>query len=297
MNIRSGFAFSLALACAAALVTGCSRKSSDTSAVLASVNGENVTQAQLDYALSQITAAHPGASAPASGQVLKDLVEQRLVTQKAEKDRLDRNPGVLQALEASRKDALARFYVEQFLGKVPKPTADDIKQYYDAHPANFAQRNVYMVQKIDARVAPDQVPALMASAQATTSAAQMLDLLKARALSTNVSQTPQPAESLGPLLPKFVTLKVGQSLVVAQAQGFVALTLVSVDPRPVTVEQATPGITQLLWNQRKRDALQNEARSLRAAAKIDYLGKFAASAPAVATPQPAASDAASAASQ
>ena len=275
MNFRSGIAHSLALACVALLATGCGKNTYDNSPVLATVNGENVTQAQLDFVKTQIAAAHPGASAPENAQVLKEMVEQRLVTQKAEKDKLDRNPGVLQALEATRKDALARFYIEQLTTKVPKPTPAEVQQYYDGHPLNFAQRSVFTIQKVDAKVAADQAPALAASVQAATSAAQVVDLLKAKAAATNVTQTPQPAESLGPLLQKIAATKVGQTIVIPQPGGMSALTVVDVQPRPVTLDQARASIEQGLWNQRKREALQAEAKNLRAAATVEYLGKFA----------------------
>jgi EpsD family peptidyl-prolyl cis-trans isomerase len=137
MNFRSVSKLSLALVCVASVLAACGKKSDDTSAAVATVNGEKISQDQLDFAVKQVAAAHPGASAPEAATVLQSLVEQRLAVQKAEKDKLDRNPGVLQALEATRKDALARYYVEQFAAKVPKPTADEVKQYYDGHPANF----------------------------------------------------------------------------------------------------------------------------------------------------------------
>ncbi len=247
--------------CVAALVTACGKKSDDKSAMVATVNGENITQDQLDFVKTQIAAAHPGASAPENAQVLKEMVEQRLVTQKAEKDKLDRNPGVLQALEATRKDALARYYVEQLTAKVPKPSADEIKQYYDGHPANFAQRNVYTIQKVDARVTPDQAGPLAASAQAAPGAAAVADLLKAKASAVNVTQSAQPAESLGPLLPKISSMSVGQTIAIPQPQGLTALTVVAVQPQPVTLAQAQAGIEQILWNQKKREALQAEAKS------------------------------------
>ena len=297
MNTRSAITLSLTLVCVAALLAACGKKSTDTSAVVATVNQEDITQDQLDYASKQIAAAHPGASAPQAAQVLQGLVEQRLATQKAEKDKIDRNPGVLQALEAARKDALARFYVEQLTAKVPKPTDDEVKQYYDGHPANFAQRNVYTIQKVDARVAADQAGALAASAQAVGSAAEAADLLKAKASATNVTQSAQPAESLGPLLAKFAAMKVGQTIALPQPQGLTALTLVAVQPQPVTLALAQPSIVQLLWNQKKRDVLQAETKQLRAVARIEYLGKFAPGAVPAAAASAAALDAASAASQ
>jgi EpsD family peptidyl-prolyl cis-trans isomerase len=296
MTMRSALKLSLTLACVAVLLAACGKKTEDNSATLATVNGEKITQDQLDFAGKQIAAARPGASAPAAAQVLQSLVEQRLAVQKAEKDKLDRNPGVLQALEAARKDALARYYVEDFAAKVPKPSADDIKQYYDGHPANFAQRNTYVIQKVDARVAADQAGPLAANVQATTGAAAVVDLLKAKASSVNVTQTAQPAESLGPLLPKISTMSVGQTIAIPQPQGLAALTLVEIKPQAISLAQATPVIEQVLWNQKKREALQAETKDLRAKARIDYLGKFApgtASAPAASTVAPEAASAAS----
>ena len=287
MKLRSASHLSLALVCAAVLLTACGRKTDDTSATVATVNGEKITQDQLDFASKQIAAARPGASAPDAATVLQGLVEQRLAVQKAEKDKLDRNPGVLQSLEAARKDALARYYVEQFAAKVPKPTPDEIKQYYDGHPANFGQRNVYVIQKVDARVSADQAGPLAASAQAAGGAAAVADLLKAKASATNVTQSAQPAESLGPLLPKISSMSAGQTIAISQPQGLTALTLVEIRPQPVTLAQAQSSIEQILWNQKKREALQAETKALRAKARIDYLGKFApgtASAPAVAAP-------------
>lgn len=285
MKTRSALKLSLTLTCVAVLLAACGRKAEDTSATLATVNGDKITQAQLDFATKQVAAARPGASAPEASVVLQGLVEQRLAVQKAEKDKLDRNPGVLQALEAARKDALARYYVEQFTAKVPKPTADEIKQYYESHPANFAQRNAYMIQKVDVRVAPDQAGALAASAQAAGSAAAVVDLLKSKGTAVNVTQTMQAAESLGPMLPKFSTMSPGQTIAIPQPQGLTALTLVEVRPQPVTLAQSQQVIEQFLWNQKKRDALQAETKELRAKARIDYLGKFAPGT----TPAPAAS--------
>jgi EpsD family peptidyl-prolyl cis-trans isomerase len=279
MNLRARVVLSLTVVGAAVVLAGCGRNKYDATPVLATVNGENVTQGQVDYVRSQFLAAHPGASAPETAQILKGLVEQRLITQKAEKEKLDRNPGVLQAIEETRKDALARYYIDQLAAKVPKPSADEIKQYYDAHPLNFAQRAVYTLQKVDARVPADQVQALVRAAQAAGSADEAAAVVKAKASASNVTISPQPAESLGGLLPRIAQMKPGQTVCVPLAGGLSALTLLSVQPAPLTLAQASGTIETLVWNQRKRDAIQSEAKSLHADAKIEYLGKFA-SAPA-----------------
>jgi EpsD family peptidyl-prolyl cis-trans isomerase len=293
MKTRSAFQLALTLACVAVILAACGRKTEDTSATVATVNGEKITQDQLDFATKQIAAARPGASAPAAATVLESLVEQRLAVQRAEKDKLDRNPGVLQAVEAARKDALARYFVEQLAAKVPKPGADEVKQYYDAHPANFAQRNAYVIQKVDARMSADQAGPVAALAQQARDAAAVVDLLKSKASAVNVTESTQPAESLGPLLPKISTMAPGQTVAIPQPQGLTTLTLMEVKPQPLSLAQAQPAIEQMLWNQKKREALLAETRDMRSKARIDYLGRFAGTVSAAAASAPVAASGAS----
>ena len=68
MTMRSALKLSLTLACVAVLLAACGKKTEDTSATLATVNGEKITQDQLDFATRQIAAARPGASAPEAAQ-------------------------------------------------------------------------------------------------------------------------------------------------------------------------------------------------------------------------------------
>jgi len=296
MNLRTALHRSLTLVCVAALVSACGRKSDDTSAAVATVDGENITQNQLDYAIRQIQASRPGAPAPDAGQVLQGLVEQRLAAQKAEKDKLDQSPEVRAALAAAREGVLVRTFVEQLAAKVPKPAADEVKAYYDDHPADFGQRNVYTIQKVDARVGANEAGPLAATVQATVGARAVVDLLKARAQVINVTQSDRPAESLGPLLPKMSTMSVGQTIAIPQPQGLSALTMVAIQSQSVSLEQARADIEQVLWNQKKRAALLAQARDLRSKAHIDYFGQFAAgtaSVPAASTAAPRAASASS----
>jgi hypothetical protein len=43
----------------------------------------------------------------------------------------------------------------------------------------------------------------------------------------------------------------------------------------VTLEQAKPAIEQFLLNERRRELIAKELKDMRAAARIEYLGKFA----------------------
>jgi EpsD family peptidyl-prolyl cis-trans isomerase len=293
MTPRIALLRSLAAVCVAALVGACAKKPDDTSAAVATVNGENITQDQLDYAVRQVQGGRSGASVAETALVLQNLVEQRLAAQKAVQDKLDESPDVRQAIAAAREGVLVHAFAEQVAGKVPRPTGDEVKAYYDGHPADYAQHNLYTIQKVDARVSADEAGPLAATVQATVGARAVVDLLKAKAQAVNVTQSERPAESLGPLLPKMFTMSVGQTIAIPQPQGLAALTVVGIQPQPVSLAQAQAGIEQILWNQGKRAALMAQAKDLRAKARVDYLGKFAPGTPAQPAAAPVAASTAS----
>ena len=91
------------------------------------------------------------------------------------------------------------------------------------------------------------------------------------------------------LLPKIHPLKVGQGLILQSPQSVTVMRLVAAQSVPVTEEVALPRIQQFLSNQRAMEAAKQEFKTLKAKAKITYLGEFAEAAtssisqPAVAT--------------
>jgi hypothetical protein len=63
--------------------------------------------------------------------------------------------------------------------------------------------------------------------------------------------------------------------------------------QPIPLDKATPAIEQFLLNARKRELVANDIKAMRAAARIEYVGKFAeaaasaGSAPAIGAPESA----------
>jgi hypothetical protein len=80
-------------------------------------------------------------------------------------------------------------------------------------------------------------------------------------------------------------------MMVPSQTGLQVVLLAGSRSQPVSEEQARPAIEQYLLNDRRRKLVEDEVKALRAAAKIDYVGKFAqaaASAPVSASPMAAA---------
>ena len=295
----------LAALTTAVMLVGCGeKKAKAVSQTAAKVNKDEITVHQINFVLQQQRNLRPEQTDAASRQILERLVDQQLALQKADEQKVDRDPRVVQQLEAARREIVARAYLEKVGEAAPKPTPEEIKKYYDEKPALFSQRRVYSIQEIGIEAKPEQVNELREKLAAAKSINDFVEYLKATGLRFSGNQAVRAAEQL-PLntLDAMSRLKDGQAMLVPTATGVQVVVLAGSRSQPVSEEQARPAIEQYLLNERKRKLVEDDLKAMRAAATIEYVGKFAeaaASAPAAAatpaataTPAPAPAPAAS----
>ncbi len=244
---------------------------------VAKVNKEEITVHQIDYVLRQQPGLLPSQLESASREALERLVDQELVVQQAMEQRLDREPRVLQMMEAAKRDILVQAYVQKVADTAGRPTTDEISQYYTGHPDLFAKRRIYNLQEFDIQAPAQQALDLRARLENAKNPAALVNELKDKGLVVVGTQALRSAEQLPPEgLAALSKLQDGQSFVEATATGLRLVLLESSKSAPVTEAQARPHIEQYLLNQGKTALLKRHAQELRSNAKIDYLGKFAA---------------------
>jgi EpsD family peptidyl-prolyl cis-trans isomerase len=279
----------LAVVAAAALLVGCGeKKEKAASQTAAKVNKDEITVHQINFVLQQQRNLRPEQADAASKQILERLIDQELALQKADELKIDRDPRVVQQLEAARREIIARAYLEKVGEAATKPTPEDIKQYYDSKPALFSQRRIYSIQEISIEAKPDQVALLRERLAASKNINEFVDFLKSNEFRFSGNQAVRAAEQL-PLqsLDTFAKMNDGQAMLAPAANGVQVVVLAGSRSQPVTEEQARPAIEQFILNERKRKLIEDDVKAMRTAAKIEYVGKFAeaaASAPAGAAP-------------
>jgi EpsD family peptidyl-prolyl cis-trans isomerase len=281
---RAGMTAVTALALALTLAGCGEKKDKPASQTAARVNKQEITVHQINFLLQQQRGLAPVQAASASRQVLERLIDQELALQKAQEQKLDRDPRVMQQLEAARREIIARAYAEKIAAGAPKPSPAEVKAYYDAHPALFKERRVYNLQELSIQARPEQLPELQARLAAAKDVPDFVSYLKAGDFKFGANQAVRGAEQL-PLtsLDRFAQLKDGQSIFNATPNGAQVVTLVSSRSQPVDEARAAPAIEQFLWNERKRKVVDDDLKAMRGAAKIEYVGDFAkAAAPAAA---------------
>lgn len=260
------------------LASGCGEKKKERveTQAAARVNDHEVTVQQINLVLQQQRNLRPEQTDAASRQILDRLIDQSLAVQKAEELKLDRDPRVQQQIDAARREIVARAYVEKTGEAAAKPTPDEIAAYYRGKPALFSERRIYSIQELAIEARPDQVPMLRERLAAAKSIAEFVEYLKANDFRFAANQAVRAAEQLPMnVLESVSRLKDGQATVNQASNGVVVVVLAGSRSQPVTEEQARPAIEQYLLNDRKRKLVEDELKAMRAAAKIDYLGKFA----------------------
>jgi EpsD family peptidyl-prolyl cis-trans isomerase len=284
----------------ALLVAGCGEKKDTKSAsqTAVKVNKDEITVHQINFVLQQQRGLKPEQTDAASRQILERLVDQQVALQKAEEQKVDRDPRVVQAVEAARREIVARAYLEKVGENAPRPSPDEIKKYFDEKPALFSERRIYSIQEIGIEATPAQQGELRDALASAKNINDFIEYLKAKEYKFTGNQAVRAAEQL-PLasLDAFAKMKDGQAALVPAPNGVQVIVLAGSRMQPVTEEQARPAIEQFMMNERKRKLVEDDVKSLRSAAKIEYVGKFAepaASAPASASSPAAAAPAASA---
>lgn len=267
----------------AALLSACGGDGGgDKSQVVARVNDAEITVSQLRTALLAKGELQP--TAQATQQALDGLVNEQLLVDAALANELDRDPTVVQATEAAKRQLLARAYLERTV--FPKQEISTVEQtaYYKTNPALFAQRRVYQLTMFTAAT-PELPQAVVAELGAATTPDGVAAVLTAHQVPFESQNITRAAEQL-PLeqLPRFAAAGVGDVVLQPARDGRSTLMLVTgTQEAPLVFDSAQPIIQQYLANVRNAEALDAHLKSARAAANISQselgaVGAVAASA-------------------
>lgn len=242
----------------------------------AKINQQEISVDQVNAMLSRAPAVPPEQAKAAGRQILDRLIDQEVLVQKASEQKLDRETRVMQAIETSRREILARAYLDQVASTAAKPSEPEIKEYYDKHPELFKERRVYSLREIAINAKQDVLPALQAEMGKSKSLNDVVSWLKAQNIQFATNAGVKSAEQLPlEMLPKFHQLKDGQTAILPMQGGILVVQIVASQSQPLDEKQAAPVIEQFLSNQKRTELAAAEVKKLRDAAKIEYMGDFA----------------------
>lgn len=245
------------------------------SQVAARVGGYEITVHQINAALARIGNARPDQLKQASATALERLIDQELLIAQAEVQKIDRDPAVMQALDAARREIVARAYLERVVGSVGRADSADVSQFYRDNPELFAMRRVYAVQELNIVAAPERHAEIRAVLGKTPNLDGFVGWLRRESISFTPGGGVKPAEEL-PLevLRQLFKMRDGQTGVLSSSTGLLVVHLAASREQPFDETAAAPLIERYLANRKKGQIAQVELKHLRERANIEYVGEF-----------------------
>ena len=290
VNQLAGFT---AVVCMALCLAACGGKEKAAAGQsLVSVNGTDITVLQVNEELARANVP-ADKKAEATKQILEVLINQRLLADSAAKNKIDRDPAVVAAIERAKAQIIAQATIQKHLATVARPTKDDIDKYYADHPDLFGDRKQFDVDQVAIKT-DDFSSEIKGMMGPTKTLEDIMAWMKDHHVefahnAASVSSADLPEQ----LLKKIKEMHKGQLFALQQGAKTVIFTLRGVKDSPAKPEVADVQIAKFLQDQRNKDATGAELARLRAEAKIQYLTKVQpdkAADPAVPAKQDAVTD-------
>lgn len=244
---------------------------------LASVNGEEITALQLNEELQR--AGVPAAQQEvASKQLLEALIDRQVVENVALKEKIDRDPKVMQAVERAKALIISQAYMQKKLSGMAPPSKAEVEDYFNKHPELFSNRKQFDMRQL-LIASKDMNDALKQVIDKSKSLDEVAAWMESNKIGFARAQVSRTTTDLAPeLVAKLQSMPKGQLFIINEGERAMLMTIVDIKDVPVKLAAAAPQIEQYLVNTRAKDAAKQEMERLRAAAKIEYLNQPAATA-------------------
>ena len=252
--------------------SACDNQSKEKKAgqALVSVNGKEITNLQLNDELRR-AGIRADQYETASKQLLESLIARQLIVDEATRNKLDRTPDVMQARERANAQIIAQAHLQGIVSKINKPSKVEIDEYFQKHPAYFAQRKQFdmTIVRIATNDFNNELKAVMDSAKSLDEIIAWLD-------KQNVPYSRSLASRSTTDLPSELEIMVrekgkGRIFIINEKENSLLISINTIKDSPITAIAAAPQIERYLASQKYKQATDAEIARLRSSAKIEYL--------------------------
>lgn len=255
------------------LTASCGKKNGDEkrSQSVASVNGDDITVLQINNELQRANV--PVAQQEEAGkQIVSVLIDRQLLLQQAYKLKLDRNSRIMQAIESDKAQILAQAYLENKVSKISDTTDTEISDYLAKHAELFANRKIFVTDELSFKVEAANRSDLQTLSNTAKTLDDVLLWLKVRQTKYTRIQASHDAETLSPqLLSKLTNMVVGDNFFINSNGLTVVAHIVEIKDSAIAEKDSKPIVSQLIYDQKRKKAAEDEVTRLRTVAYIQYI--------------------------
>ncbi|WP_375427169.1 EpsD family peptidyl-prolyl cis-trans isomerase [uncultured Sphingomonas sp.] len=254
------------------LLGGCEKKVGGQ--VVAVVNGEEVTQQELNAELGGAALPQGADRKAVMTQLLQRIVDRKLLVAQAKEQGLDKSPIYLAQIQRAQDAVLVDLLVGKVAKGMPVPDAAAAGRFIEGNPTLFAGRKRYELDQLAFRAAND--PALGAKLKPARTLPEVEAVLKAEGIPFQRGAAQLDTGSLAPdVATRIAALPPGEPFLVPQNGQMIVSVIRRIEAAPVAAQQAQPAAVELLRRQAVEQAMRKQADQARASAKIEYDPAFA----------------------
>lgn len=138
-----------AISLGALLLASCGTSdTAPTGQVLATVNGEEITSADLNLELGGLRADNAAMQKQLEAAALQTIINRVILASAAKEQEVDSTPVAATALRKAEQLAMIELLSKKFQDAVRAPAREDVEQYVQEHPDSFAERKIFVVDQI-----------------------------------------------------------------------------------------------------------------------------------------------------
>lgn len=255
------------LAISSIALSACEKKAEGQ--VVAVVNGEEITEQQLNAEIDAANVPENVDKKAATQQLLKSLIDRTLLIQKAKAEGIDKSPDYINQTRRAEAQILIGLLAEQTGKSIPAPDKAAVSKFISSNPSLFSGRKIFGLNQI---VFPASVGKTVLD---KLKPAHTLDEVAAVLTASNVKFTRQSGAldslSLAPeVANRIASLPAGEPFIAPDKGQLVASVVVATKDAPVPEENAVKIAQNILRQQKMRAALETIQKDEIAKAEITY---------------------------
>jgi EpsD family peptidyl-prolyl cis-trans isomerase len=257
------------------ILSACNPKPKTAGQVAAEVNGQEVTVHELNRRLVNVPIASPDLVPKLKREILDELIDRKLLVQRAVEVKLDRDPDIMRAVEQAREAVLAEALVErEMIGSRAEPSGEQIQVFLTAHPELFAKRRIYELVQFTV-ASGDLGGQVLSRLDDVRGARDVEEVLKGAKIAYQSETATRAAEQLPmELAAKLLPLTRGDVVTFTDGPQAYLVYVQDFQEGPVDDPQARLNIAEYLRNIKKKELVAAALKKLRAEADIKYFGEF-----------------------
>lgn len=269
-------------------LAGCGSKDAPTGQVVATVDGVEITQSELNAELGGRRAPNAEAQKQLQQAVLEQMIARVLLAKAAKDQKVDQTPEGAVAKQRAEQTVMINL-LESKLGKAATQVApEEVEQFISSNPDLFANRRIYLVDQI---IVPSPSPQLLKALEPLNTMDEVRAELAKNSLPNNIAMGTVDSLSLGPDAAKQIAGLAPNTVFIIPSPGAVRINHVrETQSSPITGEDATRVGRELLVRTRASAQVQNGINAIlrEGRAKVQYNAAFKpAAAPKGGQPAPA----------